>query len=507
MSTQIENNKRIAKNTLFMYFRMLLTMVVSLYTSRVVLKTLGVEDFGIYNIVGGVVVFFTFINHAMSNGTQRYLSYELGKQDGNVSKIFSACLYIHLGISIIIFILAETIGLWFLNTQMNFPENRIYAVNWVYQFSIFGCMVNIIRIPYQANIIAHERMSFYAYTGLIEVILKLLIVYLLVYLTFDKLITYSILIFCVIFFITLWFIVYCRSKFINIKLIKIYDKQLYKQLISFSGWTLFGSLANVGLQQGTNVIVNIFYGVTVNAAIGIANQINAAITQLVSGFQQALNPQLVRSEAQHDSKRQFDLICLSSKFSYLILFIIIIPVIVHLDYILQIWLGNYPEHTNSICILIIIGGLFECVSGPLYTTIYATGKIRIYQIVISSIILLNIPLAYFIGKYSFSVENVFVIRNIIYILCLVTRLLFLIQLINFNLVQYIKKVILPLIVASILIILPVIFFNKNISNDIFSLIYNSIIIFLYELIICYIFALGKNEKKYISNFIKIKIAK
>ena len=490
-----------------MYFRMLLTMVVSLYTSRVVLKTLGVEDFGIYNIVGGVVVFFTFINHAMSNGTQRYLSYELGKPDGNVSKIFSACFYIHLGISLIIFVLAETVGLWFLNTQMNFPENRIYAVNWVYQFSILGCIINIIRIPYQANIIAHERMSFYAYTGLIEVILKLLIVYLLVYLAFDKLITYSILIFFVISLITLWFIVYCKKKFTNIRLIKVHNKQLYKQLISFSGWTLYGSLVNVGLQQGTNIIINIFYGVTVNAAIGIASQINAAITQLVNGFQQALNPQLVKSEAQHDSKRQFDLICLSSKFSYLILFIITVPIIVHLDYILKIWLGDYPEHTSSICTLIIIGGLFECISGPLYTTIYATGKIRFYQIVISSIILLNIPLAYFTGKYSFSVENVFIIRNIIYILCLVARLFFLIHLINFNTIQYIKKVIMPLIITSILIIVPMIFINQSITNDIFSLFYKFIIILIYELIICYIFALDKNEKKYISNFIKSKISK
>ena len=234
MTNESDNNKRIAKNTIYMYLRMLITMFVSLYTSRIVLQTLGVEDFGIYNIVGGVVVLFTFINSAMASGTQRHLSYELGKGEiGNMTEVFSACMHIHLLLSLIVLILAETIGLWFLNTQMNFPIQRMDAVNWVYQFSILGCIASIIRVPYQASIIAYEHMSFYAYIGIIEAGLKLLIVYLLLIFSTDKLILYSVLMFVIIFLTTVWFASFCRYKFKLIRFKRVKDKNLYKQLISY----------------------------------------------------------------------------------------------------------------------------------------------------------------------------------------------------------------------------------------------------------------------------------
>lgn len=509
MSTQIENNKRIAKNTLFMYFRMLLTMVVSLYTSRVVLKTLGVQDFGIYNIVGGVVVLFTFINSAMSTGTQRHLSYELGKPEGNISKVFSACLFIHISISIIIFILAETIGLWFLNTHMNLPSYRMGIVNWVYQFSILGCISNIIRIPYQASIIAHEKMSFYAYTGIVEVVLKLAIVFLLIVLPMDKLLVYSALMFCVITIITAWFILFNKNKFPEIKIIKVKDIILYKTIISFSGWTLFGSTANLGLHQGMNVIINIFYGVTVNAAIGIANQVNAAITHFVTGFQQALNPQLVKSEAQNDKARQLDLICKSSKLSYLILLLISIPIIFNIEYILELWLSEYPEHTPNICRLIILGALVECLSGPLWVTIFATGKIKTYQIIISIVLLLNIPVSLILGYYNQDVEIFFLARNFIYILGLCTRLYFLAKLIKFDIKSYFKRVILPVIITTVLIILPIYMLIIKISlySTHVTFIIQSFIIVIYEIFIIYIFALDHDEKAFLIKIIQNKLKK
>lgn len=499
-----ENNNRIAKNTLFLYVRMLLTMIVSLYTSRVVLQTLGVEDFGIYNVVGGVVVLFTFINSAMSTGTQRHLSYELGKVDGNITKIFSACLFIHLGIAVVIFLLSETIGLWFLNTQMNFPKGRMEVVNWVYQFSIFGCLINIIRVPYQACIIAYERMSFYAYTGIVEVVLKLLIVYILLIVVSDKLFVYSILMFGVICIITFWFIIYVKRNFSQIHIIKVHDSDSYHKLISFSGWAMFGSVANVGLQQGLSIIVNIFYGVTVNAAVGIANQVNSAVMQFVSGFQQALNPQLVKSEAQQDKVRQFSLICESSKLSFLIMFFVAFPLLMNVDYVLYLWLGEYPVYTTVICQLIIIGALIECLSGPLWVTIFATGKIRTYQIVISCILLLNIPISYTAGYIGLSPKSMFIIRNIIYIIAFGIRLLFLRNYIQLPIRKIIMQVVFPICMVLFLVVIPIYCLMHFISfaDNFLTLIWQTWIIILYESIIIYFVGLNSIEKKYITDIVK-----
>lgn len=510
MSHTLQNNKRIAKNTLFMYLRMLITMIVSLYASRVILNTLGISDFGIYNIVGGVVVLFTFINSAMSTGTQRHLSYELGKPgQGNITDVFNACLHIHIWLSIIVFILAETIGLWFINTQMNFPVDRMEAVNWVYQFSILGCLANIIRVPYQASIIAYERMSFYAYMGILEAVLKLVIVYLLLIFSMDKLMLYSVLTFSVILLVTLWFSLFCHKVFTRIRIEKVRNKQLYKKLISFSGWAMFGSVANLGLQQGLNVIINIFYGVGLNAAVGVANQVNSAVMSFVGGFQQALNPQLIKSQAGGDKERQMKLICESSKLSFLIMFIVAFPLLMNLDYVLTLWLGHYPPHADSICSLIIIGALIECLSGPLWVTIFATGNIRIYQIVISIILLMNVPISYVGGRLGMSPESMFLIRNIIYVFAFVARLVFLRKLIGLDVSIFFKRVVFPIIKVLLFVILPVFFVVWKglvcLSDNFQTLIWQTVLLCLYEIIIIYAFGLRMNERMYMLNILKTKI--
>lgn len=493
-----------------MYIRMLITMIVSLYTSRVVLNMLGVSDFGIYNIVGGIVVLFTFINSAMSTGTQRHLSYELGKTgQGNITEVFNACLHIHIWLSLIVFILAETVGLWLLNTQMNFPQDRMKAVNWVYQFSIFGCLVSIIRVPYQASIIAYERMSFYAYMGIIEAALKLVIVYLLLIFSADKLILYSILTFSVILLITLWFVLFCHKSFDRIRFKRVRTKQLYKKLVSFSGWAMFGSIANMGLQQGLNIIINIFYGVALNAAVGVANQVNSAVMNFVGGFQQALNPQLVKSQAGGDKVRQMQLICESSKLSFLIMFIVAFPLLVNLDCVLTLWLGQYPPHANSICSLIIIGALIECLSGPLWVTIFATGNIKAYQIIISVILLLNVPASYVGGHLGMSPESMFLIRNIIYALAFATRLVFLRKMIALDISAFLRRVVLPIIKVLCLVTLPVFFIAwKGLiepSDSFQTLICQTASICIYDVIIIYVFGLRSNERMYVLNILKTKI--
>lgn len=511
MSQVTEKNKRIAQNTLYMYLRMLITMLVSLYTSRVVLQTLGVEDFGIYNIVGGVVVLFTFVNLAMTTGTQRHLSYELGKPDkGNITQVFSACMHIHCWLALIILILAETIGLWFLNTQMNFPIERMAVVNWVYQLSILGCIVNIIKVPYQASIIAYERMSFYAYTGIIEAVLKLVIVYILLIFAIDKLLLYSILTLIVTLIMAVAFILFCHREFKQINLVRVQHKSLYKQLVSFSGWAMFGSVANLGLQQGINVIINIFYGVTINAAVGIANQVNSAVMQFVSGFQQALNPQLIKSEAEGDRKRQFQLICESSKLSFFIMFVVAFPLLLNLEYILTLWLGEYPPHAETICSTIIIGALIECLSGPLWVSIFATGKIKTYQIVISSILILNVPISYIGGKFGMSPEGMYIIRNIIYVFALATRLLFLKQMISLKIMAFLYKVVFPIFKVLCLVSLPVLLYSQRIityANDFISLLWQSIALGFYGVISIYIAGLQTNERDYIVTIIQNRLKK
>ena len=509
MPQSSDNNKRIAKNTIFMYIRTFITMIVSLYTSRVVLETLGVEDFGIYNIVGGVVVLFTFINSAMATGTQRHLSYELGKPgQGNVTEVFSACVRIHAWLALAVVALAETVGLWFLNTKMNFPPERMDAVNWVYQFSVMGCAIGILRVPYQSSIVAHERMSFYAYMGIIEACLKLSIVYLLLVFAVDKLKLYSILTFAVIVLVTVWYVLFCHKSFGRIRIGTVHDKHLYKRIVSFSGWAMFGSVANLGLHQGLNVIINIFYGVALNAAVGIANQVNSAVMSFVGGFQQALNPQLVKSQAGNDRQRQFRLICESSKLSFLIMFVVAFPLAVNLEYVLSIWLGHYPPHTASICRLIITGALIECLSGPLWVTIFATGNIKAYQVVISVVLLLNVPISYAGGCFGMTPESMFMVRNAIYVLALTVRLMFLQRMISLDLALFTKKVIVPISMVLAFGALPICAMWKcfDISPlGLAAFIVQTSAIVAYEVLVAYRIGLSPHEREYVKNMVVGKL--
>ncbi len=509
MSDTSANNKRIAKNTLFMYIRMFITMVVGLYTSRIVLQTLGVEDFGIYNIVGGVVVLFTFINSAMASGTQRHISYELGKRDPDVSKIYSVCLNIHIWISVVIFLLSETVGLWFLNTQLNIPEGRIEVANWVYQFSVLSCIASIVRVPDNASIIAYEKMSFFAYMGILEAFLKLVVVYFLIYSKTDKLLLYSALLFIVTVVINIFIFFYRKTYLSANQYTKVSDKKKYGELLSFSGWALFGSVANVGIQQGINIIINIFYGVALNAAVGIANQVNSHVTTFVGGFQQALNPQLTKSQANADKQRQFSLICKSARFSFLIMMILTYPILLNLDYILSLWLGEYPEHTVSICNIVIIGALIETLSGPLWVTMFATGRIKVYQIVVSIVLLLSIPLSYIGGLYGMSPETMFVIRNFLFIANFFIRIEFLRRVIEFAVLDFLKDVLGSVIAVSLLLVVPVYLLPTDLytANDFLQLIYKFLLIVIYELIVIYFLGIRKTEREMILHVLLKKIRK
>ena len=459
------NNRRIAKNTILLYLRMLVTMVVTLYTSRVVLNTLGIEDYGIYSVVAGVVVLFSFINNAMSTGTQRHLSYELGKADGRVSDIFSACLRIHVVLGVLIVVLGEAFGLWFLNSGLNIPAERLYAANVIFHISLITCFVGIVKTPYDASVIAYEKMSFYAYMSIFDVVAKLLMVYVLMVIPYDKLILYCVFILFVSITGVVILVYYVHRRLAGIEIVDVKDRNLYKYLLSFSGWTLFGSTAGMLESQGLNMIINIFFGVVLNAAVGIANQIRGVLNQFVGSFQQALNPQLVMAESSGDRLRQNDLIFRSAKFSFFILFALSLPVMANLQQILSLWLGQVPAYAVPICILVIVSQLLECLSSPLYTTIFAIGKIKVYQWIVSLLRLLGVLSALAICSLNIEPYMIYLMPCVVACLLLFYRIWFIYTEIGLSIRLFLKRVVMPILAVCCLTVVPVLIYKQCVPAD------------------------------------------
>lgn len=446
-----ENTRRIAKNTVMLYIRMLLIMAVTLYTSRVVLNVLGVEDFGIYNVVGGIVVMFSFLNGAMATSTQRFLSFSLGKNDQEqVARVFSMSMTTHISIALIVLLLAETFGLGIFYRYLNIPPERMGAAQWVYQLSVLTFCISIIRVPYNAGIIAYERMSFYAYISIVEVCLKLGMVILLQYLGSDKLILYALLMALTTGIVTFIYKLYCCKTFSVCRYHYFWDKHLYKELISFSGWSLFGSAANVGVQQGINILLNVFFGVVTNAALGIANQVSSAVSQLVGNFQTAFNPALVKSYASGDYSYFVRLIFQTSRFSYFLLFIIALPLYLCMPFVLKVWLDIVPEYTVVFCRWMLVFVLIDAVSAPLWISVQAIGKIRSYQLLMSALIFLNIPLSWLLLRLGKDAEWVMQVRVGINLLTFICRIIYLQKRKVISSYLYLREVISPVVLVSVL---------------------------------------------------------
>jgi O-antigen/teichoic acid export membrane protein len=501
--TSSQKNKRIAKNTLMLYFRMILTMLVSLYTSRVVLNTLGVEDFGIYNVVGGVVMMFAFFNSAMSSATQRFISFELGK--GNfvqLRKTFNASQIIHIGIAVLIFVIAETVGIWFVKIYMVIPSERMEAAIWVYHFSVLSFMVSIIQVPYNATIIAHERMNVYAYVSILEVLLKLLIVFMLTWITYDKLKLYAILNLVVTYLIASIYRVYTRRNFKESKFEVVKDKKLFKTLISYSGWNLFGNIAGVAQGQGINIILNIFFGPVLNAARGIATQVQSAVNSFVNNFQVAVNPQIIKSYAANEKEYMISLIIQSSKYSFYLLFLLSLPIILEVDQILKLWLITVPEYAPIFTILVLIVILITSISGPLKIAVQATGKVAIYQAVIGTLLFLTLPISYVFLKSGYPPEVTLYITIAIEIIALIFRLFFLKKLINFPVFRFIKEIIfrnIPIILLSTSLPLLV---KKTIDENIWRLLIVVCVSLIWNSIVIYYVGLKTSEQKVIQRGLK-----
>lgn len=470
MSNNTENNKRIAKNTLLLYIRMLLLMAVSLYTSRLVLNTLGVQDFGIYNVVGGVIMMLNFLTNSLGGASARYITYDLGKGDINIMKrTFGNILSIHLLLAFIIIVLGETIGLWFMKTQLQIPNERETAAFWVYQFSILSSIMSVISVPYNATIIAHEKMSAFAYISIADAILKLLIVYLLLIIPYDKLIIYSALFFCIQLFDRIVYNIYCRKHFKETCCRPSFDKKQFKEIFTFAAWTLNGNLAVMGLTQGINILLNIFFGPIVNAARGIAVQVQSTVQSFCINFQMALNPQITKSYAIRDFSHMHQLLKASSKISFFLILFISLPIILETPIILKWWLGMVPEYTINFLRLILCPSILYTLSNPIAVSVHATGNIKRFQLIEGSILLCIVPIAYLLLKFfNIPPDVVFIVHIIIELIALYARLHIVLPMINMKISDYTTNVIYPVLkVALIAPIIPTIInilMEKNIIS-------------------------------------------
>lgn len=498
-----DNNKRIAKNTLLLYFRMLFMMVVSLYTSRVILNALGVEDFGIYNVVGGVVAMFTVISGSLSAAISRFITYELGKGDqSKLNKIFSASVTIQLLLSLIIVVLIESVGVWFLNAKMTIPADRVTAANWVLQFSIITFVINLISVPYNAAIIAHERMSAFAYISILEAIGKLAIAFFIMWSPIDKLIYYAILMCTVAVIVRLTYGHYCKKHFTECTYHFHWDKDILKQMFGFAGWNFIGASSVVFRDQGGNIILNIFFGPTVNAARGIANQVNTAITGFVQNFMTALNPQITKSYASGDGEYMMTLIFQGARLSFYMLLLLSLPVLINTHYILVIWLKIVPEHAVLFVRLILIFAMCESISNPLITAMLATGKIRNYQIVVGGLQLLNLPLSYICLKTGFVPESILVVAIIISLACLFARLYMLRGIIGLSSILYMKNVFLNVLVVALLsAIIPYMLFCYM-KETFFSFIIITLIAVLCTLVVEFYIGCNQKERFFVLNKVR-----
>jgi len=405
------NNKRIAKNTLLLYFRMLLIMVVTLYTSRVVLATLGIEDYGIYNVVGGIISMFGFLNGAMSTATSRYLTFALGKGVMDEQrKVFSTSIQIHVFIALLVILLGETVGLWFLENKMVIDECRRQAAFWVFQCSVLTMAVSIISMPYNATIIAHERMSAFAYISVVEVLLKLVIVYWLTVSSFDKLIVYAILLLAVQFIVRVIYGSYCSRHFEESKFSLVWDKALFREMMSFAGWNLVGNCAGILSMQGVNILLNMFFGPAVNAARGVAVQVQSAVQQFSQNFQMALNPQITKNYAKGDRESMHRLIVRSSRFSFFLLFFLSFPIYLMTQELLELWLEEVPEYSAVFLRISLMTVTVDVIANPLMVAAAATGHVRRYQTLVGGVIMFIIPLAYVVLKLGAAPPVVFMVH-------------------------------------------------------------------------------------------------
>ena len=502
MVDSTHNTKRIVKNTIVLYARMIVTMIISLYSSRIVLQALGINDYGLYNVIGGVVALLTFLKSTLTSSTQRFLSYEMGT--GNLEKlkaVFSMSITTHLLISLFLVVLAETVGLWFLNTQIAIPDGRESAANWVYQFTVLSLVFSLLSVPYNADIISRERMTFYAVVSIGEALLKLLFAFLLLVVMYDVLILYAALMCLVSFIVLLAYWGLCRAKYDETRYQFFFDKAMFKRIFGFSAWTLIGQMAVVAANQGTAILVNIYHSVAANAAMGVGQQVNGAITGLTGNFQSAFQPQITKSYAAKDYDYLNNLICYTSKISFFLLFVVTLPIILNIDIVLGAWLVEVPKFSGEFCNLFLIASMFNAISAPLWIAVYATGEIKDYQMAVSAVFFSDVVFVYVLFRLGMNPTSAMYVKAIINFFVIFVRLFFTQKNVKgFSASNFMKKSLIPICLSTILTLIICVPLSL-ISHTLWEKALVSIIIFLITLINMYYVGLNIHERVLIKKYL------
>ena len=502
------DNTRLAKNTILLYFRMALMMCINLYTSRIVLHTLGVEDYGIYNVVGGVVVMLSFVNDSMTASTQRFLSFELGSgKKQRLREVFATSINIHLVISLIIVLIGETVGLWFLHEKMVIPPERMYAAEWCYHLSIFTAVLNVLSYPYISAIIAHEKMSSFAYIAILDAVLKLLLVYLLLVFDYDRLIFYAILYAAEKLLIRLIYNIYCVRNFDECKYRWFFRKDLFRDMASFAGWKMWGELAMVLYIQGLDLLLNVFFGPIVNAARAAAHYAQGAVGNFASNFQMAINPQIMKTYASGQLKKMHQLIYTGTRVTFCMLLTVCLPLLVETPAVLGLWLKEVPEGSVTFLRLMLVILMIRQSTNILVTAIAATGKIRKYEVTISILMLTILPISYVVLKLGGAPWSVFVVYLSVVVISYFTILYIILPQIKLSLKKYVRYAVmrcaivllLSLIVPSVVILL--------VDSGMLVSILNIILMVVSTIVISYYFGLEAKERSNVNYKVKTIIAK
>lgn len=509
----MSDNKRIAKNTAFLYLRQLIVMVVAIYTSRVILDVLGASDYGIYNVVGGIVTMMSFLNGALGSSSSRFLTYELGR--GNQDKLnrtFSASLNLHICVALIVLILGETLGLWFFYEKLVIPDDRMVAAFWVYQFSIITTMISFTQVPYNASLIAHENMSIYAYVGLYEAISKLLIVYLLMVSPIDKLIFYGLLLMLNSVGIQLFYRFYTTKRYEECRFRLVKEKPLYKTLLGYSGWDLFGGVAVICQGEGINILLNMFFGPVVNAARAIAFQIQNAVNLFVGSFLTAVRPQVVKSHAEGDDENMYSLTFSGMKYAFLLMLALAIPVILEIRYILNLWLGKgAPKETAVFASLVLVNAIFQAWHSGYLMAFHAIGRIKAGNLTGGVLMILSLPISYLFLKLGFDAYVVFIVIIVVNLLAHINGMFLVHCYVRYSVMRAIRTIYIPSLLIAICSIVPAVLVKDMMESSFLRLM---MVGFTYEVLLIlatWLFALGKEEKKvviqYLSRYVDKNIRK
>ncbi len=502
-----KGNTLIAKNTLFLTFRMIFALLVSLYTSRVTLQVLGVVDFGVYNVVAGFVTMFAFLKNALTNGIQRFFNFEIGKNGAEgANKVFVTALVIQVLLALIIIFLTESVGLWYINNKMVIPAERHGAALWVFQAAIVSLLSVIISVPYSSAIVAHERFDYYAILGVADVVLKLVIVLVLPYMPFDKLVTYSFLLVFISLLNLVANVVYATKMFPEVKLKRTFDKKLFKGMLSFSWWNVFGTFATMIRGQGVNMVLNLFFGPVINAARGVAYQVSNAIHGFISNIATSVRPQLVQSYAKGEEQHAIQLMVSSSKACFFVFYILAVPVMFEINYILHIWLGNnVPDDTPLFVILVLLSYFIRVLDSSRAHLVHATGNIRNYQIANSIVALIQIPITWLVFKMGYPAYASFVILIVCSAISAAINIMILSRLVNCSVVDYMKRIVWPIFIVGLLSAVIPFVVHHLLQEGLLRLFVVTIATVVSCLLFAYCLGLSGGERLLVSYFVKNKV--